>query len=687
MATANSVMRLPYQLKDGSHILSDMSVRTGKPVDACELRITVGGWVSQTLLHSANPVDIIDRDVERYVLDKGFKMTDLGAVKLIESLKKSQTLVAQYVPAGPSWTLVPRVKPLRYDVDGLCAAVWAVAIAGESPSFGQNYNTGGSSSWSRNGMLPVPLWPETEPQIAFIESIKDAPALGSLNDGARRRLVDPFGWFEGLLREHGFAESDMHFAGYIDGNDRTVIPGLVEVRGPMDMNGRCPRFQYPAYDARFGLVIPFSCGHAGAIGDAHSNSLSWLVNGKNWTFGEKLKDLVAASVYKPNPAVRIEKLGRWGPGAGGGGDSAGWDKVIGQKHIAAYVPLPVSTIETLRATTGSIFDGALPLEVDHSEDPVRKSVINAVMTSTKWRIARPLTLLDFKIPSPVIKVVRDNPGEMRVIELRAPVMGMTMPFEALRDAARTEIKRNGSNVDKAGLEKFIRDSEQYVDALVYSSFYAQDFTPVTMADIENLEIVRVGVKADKKVLDELVNDKQTLRQLARRVDNDRKKGVKYSGFSNVVDEVASTEDLVSDYVGQRLRFGTGWVLAAVKDPTGTYTAITGQFGDELITTLSPLEASLLKAHGAGGNVPPEAWASLGITDASDEDLRSIGKLVEKGNRGALTWAKPIPRKWDVLTPREFCSGDGYPVMNYVDRDSYARAMMLFKSLTVMYPTW
>lgn len=176
MSSANSVMRLPYQLKDGSHILSEHGVRTGKPVDACELRITVGGWVSQTLLHSANPDDIIPADILPYITDKGFKPTDLGATKLIESLRKSQRLIAQYVPAGPSWTLVPRVSPIAYNVPKLVTAVWNAAVAGEGAAFWQEYNTGGSFSWSRNGILPVAVWPETAEKQAFLDAIKDAAA-------------------------------------------------------------------------------------------------------------------------------------------------------------------------------------------------------------------------------------------------------------------------------------------------------------------------------------------------------------------------------------------------------------------------------------------------------------------------------------------------------------------------------
>lgn len=683
MSTANSVMRLPYQLANGEHILSEHALRVGKPIDVAELRITVGGWVSQTLLHTADPVEIIPDDIVPYILDKGFKPHELGPLKLVESLRKSQPLIAQYMPRGLSWTLVPKVRPAEYNVAGLVAAVWDAVVDPASVSFKQGRGNGGSSAdWGRSGRLPVMVWPEREAQSNFLNQAGDVQAMGELNGDTRSRSIDPLGWFQGLLRENGFRESEMHFAGYIDGNDRTVTPGITEVRGPMDIHGRCPRFQYPAYDSRFGLIVPFDVRYSTlTLPDDSTNSVGFLVGGKTWSFGAKFDTVAAGTGYRPVPSVRIEGLGMWT--AGGGGmpkqtvDFA--TKLAARANVqSAYVPLPKSTMDTLLASTAGIFDSGVPFEVVHAEDPVRKSTMNCILISSKWRIARPLTLLDFKIPQPTITVVRDKAGEMRVVELRSPVMGVTMPFEALRDAARAEIGRNGTDVDRVGLAKFLKESETFADAVVFTSFYARDFTPVTMRDIENIEIIRKGEKAGTKVLDEEVDGKQTLRQLAKRVDADNRKGIKYSAFSNVVDEIASTEELVSPYVGERLRYASGFIIEATKDPTGSFTSLTGQFGTESVVTLSPMEASLLRVHGAVDKAPAAAWEALGVTDVSSEDLLSYGKAFEKGSAGALTWDLPIPRKWDVLTPRQFCSGDGYPVANYSDRDSYARMLLLFK---------
>lgn len=681
MSTANSVMRLPYQLKDGSHILSEHGTRVGSQVETAELRITVGGWVSQTLLHTADPTRIIDDDIVPYIRDKGFKPSELGPIKLVESLKKSQPLIAQYVPRGLTWTLIPRVNPAVYDIDKLVDAVWAAAANPNSGSFSMGRGNGGSMvDWGSSGRLPVLVWPEAEAQRSYFDQANNVISFGKLDGDARSRTVDPLGWFQRLLRDCGFRESEMHFAGYIDGNDRTVTPGITEVRGPMDIHGRCPRFQYPAYDNRFGLIVPFdvTCSKNPTV---DFSSVGFSVRGKGWSFGSDFNTIATSVGYRPVPSVMIKGLGWWNAD---GGDivapKATFDERVKVKANVRlpFIPLGETFIDGLVASTGGIFDSATSFEVVHSGDPVRKSSLNCLMVSNKWRIARPLTLLDFKIPQPVITVVRNKPDEMKVLELRSPVMGVTMPFEALRDAARAEIGRNGTDVDRVGLQKFLKDSESYADAMVFTSFYASEFTPVTMRDIENIEIVRKGEKADKKILDEEVDGKQTLRQLAKRVDADQKKGVKYSAFSNVVDELASVEELVTPYVGDRLRYASGFVLTSSVDPAGGYVSIMGQFGDESPVVLAPLEASLLRAHGAVDNVPVAAWETLGVSDVSTEDLLSYGKSFEKGSNGALTWDFPIPRKWDVLTPREFCSGDGYPVANYSDRDSYARMLLLFK---------
>lgn len=680
MSTANSVTRLPYELRDGSHILSEHARRVGKMVEAAELRITVGGWVSQTLLHTADPTEIIGDDILPYVLDKGFKPTELGPLKLVESLQKSQALIAQYVPRGPSWTLVPRVDPALYDVDKLVDMVWAAAANPNSGSFSVVRGNGGSpNDWGCDGRLPVLVWPETEPQRSFFQQASDVVSFGELDGSARSSATDPLGWFQGVLRECGFRESEMYFAGYINGNDRTVTPGVTEVRGPMDIHGRCPRFLYPAYDSRYGLIIPFdvTCVLDPTV---DSSSVGYTVRGKRWSYGTKFDTIATATGYRPRPTVAIKGLGWWN--ARGDLPEARIsfnDRLLVKANVRrAFVPLAKTAIDNLLATTGGIFDSAVPVTVVHAEEPLRKSQLNCMMESKKWRIARPLTLLDFKVPQPVLSVLRDNVNEMKVLELRSPVMGVTMPFEALRDAARAEINRNGTGVDRVGLQKFLTDSETYADALIFTSFYAGEFTPVTMRDIENIELVRKAGKADKQILDEVVDGKQTLRALAKRVDADQRKGVKYSAFSNVVDELATAEELVSSYVGERLRYAGGFVLSSMSDPTGGYLSIVGRFSDESPVTLTPLEASLLRAHGAVDNVPTAAWETLGVSDVLTEDLLSYGKAFEKGSSGALTWDTPIPRRWDVLTPREFCSGDGYPVANYTDRDTYARMLLLFK---------
>lgn len=673
--TANSVMRLPYQLSDGSDILSAYAARTATPVETAELRITVGGWVSQTLLHTADPGNLIDEDFAPYISDKGYKPTELGPLKLVESLKKSQPLIAQYMPRTKSWTISPRIHPSVYDAEKLCAKVWEVVADPASVTFDMKRgNLGGASDWFSNGRLPILAWPETEAKAKFLRLAGGISSFGLLDVQTRARLLDPIAWFQSILRECGFRESEMFFAGYIDANDRTVTPGITEVRGPMDINGRCPRFQYPAYDSKVGLVIPMNISTEAPVNVTWSQ-ISLLAGGSAWLFGADYSAVIAESGYDPVLTVRVRGLGERTDRT-----RTDFATVLSAKPkvLLAYAPLPTVAVESLVASTAGIFGGSQPATIDHAEEPARSSSLNCIMKCTKWRIAKPLTLLDFKIPEPTITVVRNNPGEMKVVELRAPVMGVSMPFEALRDAARTEVGRNGTGVDKLGLEKFLRDSEPFADAMVYTSFYNRTFSPVSMADVEALDIVRKAKKADQNILDELIDGKQTLRQLAKRVDADKVKGVKYSAFSNVIDEVAAVEDLVSAYVGDRLRYASNFVLESVADPTGAYGSITGKFGTESAVALTAIEASLLRAHGAVDHVPAAAWKALGVTDISNEDLLSYGESFSFGTRGALSWGNAYPLRWNVLTPREFCSSDGYPVADYQDKDTYTRMMLLFK---------
>lgn len=661
---ANRVTRLPYQLSDGSDIFEAYRARTGEFVETAELRITIGGWVSQTLLHTANPANISEEDIVPYIVDKGYKVSEMGPARLIRALQESQQLSAQYMPRYGTWTLTPRVTPLKYDVQLLRRRVWDTVADPASLAFRSVITP---HMWYVNGRLPVAIWPDTDAKRTFLEMAANVAKMGELNPEVRYRTLHPLEWFQTVLAECGFREDEMKFAGYIGCNDRTVTPGVTEVRGPADITGVCPRFQFPAHDSAQGLVIPLALRTNSDVSDS---ACQFSVNGKAWSFGDAaFNEARTASGYTPRVTLQLNDLGT-GQTIDPSADATFNGKISTRPIVtAAYLPLPEAVVQSLRGATAGVFADASAWVVNHVEEPARSSTLNCVMVSKKWRIAKPLTLLDFKIPEPTIVIVKAVENEMKIIELRAPIMGVTMPFESLRDMARSEIARNGTEVDKVGLQKFLADSEAFSDALVYTTFYDRPFTPVSMGNVEALELVKKANKAGENILDSLIDDKQTLRQLARRVDAASQKGVKYSAFSNVVDEVAAVESLISPYVGDRLAYASGFVLTAEVDALGVPSAIYGTFGPEAAVALSPLEASLLRVRGAVDNVPKGVWDALGVTDVTTEDLVSYGNVLMAGSKKPPSWKEAAARKWDVMTPREFCTRDGYPVANYTDLDT------------------
>lgn len=663
----------PYVDNDGETLLSQMMVRTGRQIDQLELQFQINGWTSQMFAVKGDVSDLQPADISKFAKRRGYADTSFAVKRLCEVIRGSVSPVIERVSEG-MWRL--RFGPLRdvptYEVLKNIFTEWSrefhplyadskkanlIRVAGQYGQF--RFSSGHVIPTWRTNIVEHRVWLETN---------------GGLG-GDRWR--DPLGWFVSWCAARGLNLSCHRYIGLMPSINRGNMlsaggTGFTVIRGPVDLFGLQPVWHVPLISEFVG-VLDF--GFTSLSTEAPTSSVSSITYGGE-SISTAVKGLIGPTFRTMDITQQLAKPE---------------DQVIAFESKDSSTrangwtrPVPSDEIAALRVALGPFADDLVQATADGGWQPTNSPpytgpvIRNHAFILRNWKVAVPYGLQEFIFN--LSHAVHTAPAAMSIAQFSADRMYLTTKFQVLREyAERCKSEPGTTPVEKANLQKFIDKSSDKADAKIFTTVFSGEFEAPSMEMVESLEFVQKGKKADVNVLDEKQDGVTvTLRDMAKKLDRDRVKGRKHSMFSSVVDEALSIDEMFTEFVKQEVLDARMWSFS-LSVSQGSDDTIYGTKGVGLPVPVDPMDAAILRAHGAASTVPERVWSAAGINDVVIADMQSAGsgQLTGRDVRPSH-WSTVNSVKWDNLAPIAFCDANGYPVLAYADQDSYTRAFLMLK---------
>lgn len=678
----------PFDLGNGSHLLSQFSARTGVAGSIKELRLSMNGWRSQMLLHSYGSAiaGLQIEDISNYAASRNMPLNSLAVQTTAAALRDSMPLKTRYNFASKAWEL--QLKPVKrtptFDYAGLGRELRRRAQQSDCSSWiGISPSIGWNTSYSPASILVFDWTPDASLTSAGLPITHD--------DDFEDRLLRPRAWFEELLGAYGLPMDDFGYYGLVGcsgvangtyDEPNILIPwiknycarqGCTAVIGPPDFAGRCPLYIGPEFgDISMILLDPTYISYGG-------NASYWSPAWRPQLFYRKLGVVTRTTIDAAVNPMKHSAIADYGTTKYNFQEkywfgTSGYYVYTKAQAVAAAVadfafPLVTTTFGFLNDTfVNSRYNG---------EDVavVRKEIREAA----KWRLAAPKGFLDVYIPAATMASENSIDYPHEVIHVQPVYVGVCTTMAPVR-AYLTKLRNDSTTTaaDKAKYDDAIKQSEAYTDSKMYMGVYSDGLVPCTLAQVQALEIVADAAKADKDLMTEDLGSGRTFTVAGKRLEKERVAGKKYYGFVYQYDESATMEELLSGYVVARTN-GTLWVLTGSRDAVTGGTIVTGSYSGAAAVPLTQIDTAFLRARGATltGTLTDDVIATeFGYSADSYADLQTMALRASAPSGRSYLGARSLGKY--VLKPANFLNRAGYPVIRYDDLDTYVRALLMYK---------
>lgn len=689
----------PYLLSTGGHMLSKYASRVQKPVKIKELRVSINGWVSQQLIHNVPDIsDIIPADLDDYVVDKGFAQAPAGSTidvarnRILDSLKRSRPLVAEFIPGSNSWRVgsgfnelpAPRgLTELGDNIRNLRKSANGEFTFGLQATYGKDL---GKTTFR----TVVLSWTATP--VDLQAAIDSYVAAGSAKPSSSvlERLVTPIQWFERRLRAAGVPLDLFAYQGVVLGiktgsganptawsNNGPLYRGCTTLIGPMDVNGHRPVWVGP----RLGDVAKWVCDNFATSGSSTGNSSAdtEIVKMFSKTYRPGLITTSKTSAELSAVAPSVETYS---------------GSTFGFEYVYEFGPSDMLLGSAMLATDGAVYAAAgspattLPFgEVSWSAVATNLEVSSVRYISSGWYIVQPQAVKEWTYTGGSI-VCDGSEASGYGVEtwtLSPAVFFFRTPMLAVIDHLRQQRSRSDlSAADRTRLDQAIVKAQPYVDGVLSTTVSQRQITPSSTSAVRNLKMVVQAAKGDVDLMKEDLGEGNSLEKMASYLDKARAKQQRFCAFTHVVDEAAVVDDLVSSRVASTVDTAQYWNLSVGVDPISSAAVIMGSYAGATAETLTALEAAVLLMEGASsadGTVTDDVLANqFGLGSGWRADLLSLGstRLVGDGATRAGWGVGSV--NWDKMNPYNFVDVYGFPVTDFDDDDSLIRMQLLFKGV-------
>lgn len=679
----------PFNITSSRHMLSAYAERKGLVGEAYELRTLVGNMKAQTLLHNYDVSDVQKDDLAEYVASVGGSMTDPSVTRVLNTLQGSTDLTARFIPAsvGGSWEL--NLRDWTRGTPNVGAFISHLFDELKTPS--KTFRTVQNNYQATRPQCLVFAW-DTAVFSPVINAVSDS--VLTMTDYVRGKLKDPHAWFESKLATYGFdlsylvrgplvltsvdVSSSSNFCRNV--GNAYKRQGCVTIIGPTDLFQKSQLYYYPAWAADTGFIgVGVWAGNSTAVtgGTYHVPKIDGtLVDVTAAVNGAGVTE-VGATRYQALMGV---------PGAFmwyDGSLATPWRAYTassGSEWVCMQLPLEDfgvsdSNIATLRTSLSPLFDGSL-------QGTLGSTSVNMVQRSSQWKVAFPTYVAQLLFQGPMLNAVIDSAGIKRY-ELRCDVIGMTSTFQSLRDfAAQMRDHPNATVTDKANFQKFVDQTEELADDMVYTSMYSAGRAAPSKAYVANLAMVKKIVDAGVDIWSEKIGKDATFDDLAKKLQKDFESGLVYYIFSTVRSDVAGMDTLVSTRVQNTLGSAASWVVTGSLDPISGSPSFTGSYMGGAQEVLSSTEAAIIVAGGGvqGVGATDDMFTAAGFGSNWRTQLSDLAKTEVFSSSSGVSYSRPNTRAPMELSTSAFCNAYGMPVMNYTDLDSYVRGCLLFKGV-------
>lgn len=287
------------------------------------------------------------------------------------------------------------------------------------------------------------------------------------------------------------------------------------------------------------------------------------------------------------------------------------------------------------------------------------------------------------LDAPGVATVATDPTYGNVLGVQPVKINATLKMQSVRAYMLAKSKTAGlSPVDKQALEKGLKDSEPYADALLFCTVYNNGWEFPTRDSISKLGIVKAASEADKDLMTEDLGQGETLNKVAGKFEKQRSKGNRAFAAVTMVDGALKAEDVVSPFLADRFHPWLWNVKPVLTD--GAIAAYRGSYSGGTDEAITADDALSLVCRNAKVTLPAGLTISQVYTDLGIEEskLGAFGAMFAPALPGNGTRAydgmDSLPMI--AMAPNDFRDVLGFPVLNILDNDSRYRAMIVLKGL-------
>lgn len=676
--------RSPYLLKDGSHILSAFGSRTGTAVKVWELRFNLNGWKAQHLIHNAaNFVDVKAEDLGLYATDRKIKAVSHAVDSVLATIRGSK-------PFGLVRAFDGRTS-VTSSSEGLCQGVTTAALqslASACEALAQNKGvfapvlhypgavneatiaTGVWSRWSADASV--------NPRV-ITDKLRETKGF----DLDTSCFDDPIGRFKQMVADH--LRIPMQYVvfvgrGYPTDFAKTTAPewtqyvdkpyaakGFTVIYSPRDLQGAHGIFVVPKIPGVRAVIIASRLGYLTQMPQAVSYA-GTSIDGA----------ILDASGVVPGRASSATT-----------GMTAKYEKAYNSVYV---VPDTAPVTGALTPVMAGIDSGAFEsmgrpaLKCKGSDGTWGSYVDGCDLSYIRFDglfYAVPNGFGSIYLDAPGVATVATDAAYGSVLGVQPVKINATLKMQSVRAYMLAKSKTAGlSPVDKQALEKGLKDSEPYADALLYCTVYNNGWEFPTKDAISKLGIVKAASEADKDLMTEDLGQGETLTKVASKFEKQRLKGNRAFAAVTMVDGALKAEDVVSPFLADRFHPWLWNVKPVLTD--GAIAAYRGAYAggmDEAITADDALSlvCSNAKVTLPSGLTIAEVYVDLGIEESK---LGAFGVMFSPAlpGNGTRAYDGMTSLPMIAMAPNDFRDVLGFPVLNILDDDSRYRAMVVLKGL-------